>query len=284
MKNALTTTDLPAEEGTKAATREAFSDLYEACRPLIGFCVNKYRTRPDFDDLEQEAFIALANAAMEYDPEAGTSFIGYAITRIKWHIYRYFNSQNPVRLPSNLTEDLNRYRKLKQADNLTDIQICASMNIDRKRLTEIRKAEEARKSVSIYSPVGEDITLADTIPAKADSISEAEEELTREYVRQEIEKALDSLEPDRAEILRLNYFHDMTMPEISEEKGIPYRAVANAKQKAFRDLRRMRELQEVFWQTYGKSIIYHDGLHHFLATLGSRVEEEAIRNCDKGNH
>ena len=48
--------------------KEGLTLLYENNSGLIGYCVRPYTTRPDYEDIRQEAFIALAQAAKDFDP------------------------------------------------------------------------------------------------------------------------------------------------------------------------------------------------------------------------
>jgi RNA polymerase sigma factor (sigma-70 family) len=54
----------------------------------------------EFDDLRQEADLALLAAAEEYEPDRGMKFASYAYGRIRWHLIRYCDDHvSTVRVP-----------------------------------------------------------------------------------------------------------------------------------------------------------------------------------------
>ena len=61
---------------TKDGEDEAFSEIVEQYRPLIESSLYHYVDRFDYDELEQEALIALYRAACSYDPKVNNVSFG----------------------------------------------------------------------------------------------------------------------------------------------------------------------------------------------------------------
>jgi RNA polymerase sigma factor (sigma-70 family) len=77
--------------------------LVRGARPNALRIARKYWRRGsgsiDFDDLRQEADIALLTAAAEYEPGRG-SFAGFSAQRVLWHLNRYYDEHvSTVRVP-----------------------------------------------------------------------------------------------------------------------------------------------------------------------------------------
>lgn len=256
----------------------ALTLLYENNTGLIGLCVRPYKSRPDYEDIQQEAFIALVNASQEYDEAAGSSFASYAIKRIKWHLIRYTESQTAAHIPQNMIEDMTRYRQLA-AGGLNDGQIIYRLGINRARLNEIKKAIASEKSASLYMKYGDDenLTLMDTIRDDRDDMTEIENKIDQDHARRIIEAALKKIPEYPARITRLVYFSDMSIKEISEELGLSYSRAARYKTAALKDLKRVNELRELYNDTYG-SRIYKGSYSRYMHTFTSITEYEAIRH------
>lgn len=61
---------------TRDGENDAFSEIAEQYRPLIESCIYHYVDRFDYDELEQEALIALYRAACSYDPAVNNVSFG----------------------------------------------------------------------------------------------------------------------------------------------------------------------------------------------------------------
>lgn len=262
--------------------KTALTLLYENNSGLIGYCVKPYISRPDYEDIRQEAFIALATAAQDYIPTSENTFAGYAVKRIKWHLCRYFSHQTAAHIPQHTLDYVLKYKQLKDKGVKNDAEICNRLHISKEKLEEIRKAEQSQTSNSLYTPIGTDgdITLADTITDDRDEITRIEEDTDRDRIRQTINAALDRISGHPAAITRLIYFRNMSINDICKRYNIPYSTATTYKAKALRELRKIKELRD-FYDSYYNSKIYHDSLSHFKNTFTSIVEETAIKSILK---
>lgn len=258
--------------------------IYQNNGGLIGYATRQFASRPDYEDIKQEGFIALANACKEYDPEKGT-FASYAINRIKWHVFRYVMNQTAAHIPQHILDDVIRYKQITAAGDKSDIELCHMLKINRHRLDEIKKAIASEKSTSLFAHIGNDegLTLAETIQDERDDITRIEETADRERIRQETDAALDKIPDVLADITRLIYYHNMSIKDVCKRYNIPYSTATTYKARAFRQLRKSKELKQLYDDLYDDSNIYHDSLSHFRYTFSSVTELTAMRQAEHGS-
>jgi len=160
---------LKAAEGD----REAIDTLVKANLRFVISVAKQYGSNPDlFAELIAQGNIGLIAAAKTFDPTRGFKFISYAVYHIRKEILKYFNDlQKPVRLPQNVTQDLNRAKKIESKmasvlgrdvtlDEITDEMTRQGWTITAARLASMRGASE--KGVPLesndpdeeWSPIG----------------------------------------------------------------------------------------------------------------------------------
>lgn len=258
-------------------TKQNLTLIYKNNGGLIGLCTRPYRTRQDIDDIEQEAFIALADACKDYNPDKGT-FAHYAIKRIKWHLIRYTSNQNAAHIPQGMIEDIQKYKQITAAGSLTDIEICQRLKITPKQLEDIRRAITSQRAVSIYTPIDESekITLEDTISDDHDDIAAIDTHIDNEILRDNLNKALEDIKPAPAAIARMIYFDNMTVAEVSRRCNISYSKTAVLKNNALKSLRYHKTLRSLYYNG-DQSRFYRGSLTSFKNTYTSVTEREAIK-------
>jgi DNA-directed RNA polymerase specialized sigma24 family protein len=96
----ITALALRYREGERALLGELHSRLEPAIRGFLGRYRSYWRTLPpdiEEQDLHQQAYVALAEAALEWQPERGGSFISYFLSSFPWRIDRYLRAHTPSR-------------------------------------------------------------------------------------------------------------------------------------------------------------------------------------------
>ena len=122
--------------------------------------VNHYKNYAEEEDLQQEGYLGLYEAAQHYDPDMGVKFLSYAGHWIKKRMTRYIKGNGTVRLPEYMQAKLLEYdrvvSKWQQIYNRrpSDAEICHSMSVSEKMLREIEKAAIMSKIGSLDVPVG----------------------------------------------------------------------------------------------------------------------------------
>ncbi len=81
--------------------RDALGALYAELEGLIHAFLRPHRqSLPpglEVEDLHQQAYVALAEAALEWKPERRDNFMPYFLSSFPWRIHRYLRSQTPSR-------------------------------------------------------------------------------------------------------------------------------------------------------------------------------------------
>ncbi|MGH7545082.1 MAG: sigma-70 family RNA polymerase sigma factor [Gemmatimonadota bacterium] len=244
---------LTAEEEIRLA-REARSGDERAMQELVNgnlrFVISvakKYQNRGvALTDLIQEGNVGLLIAARKFDPDHGVKFISYAVWWIRQAIMSALAHQGrAVRVPLNRAAELSKIfrsredlkRELRREPTAEEIGRRLSMDPDTVQLLLALNAGEVR----LDAPVGdtdESRIIERFIHEEAQSAEGEVEERLRE---EEVQKALDTLRPRDARVLRLYYGlggeREHTLEEIGQILGITRERVRQLRDRALRELR-----------------------------------------------
>ena len=197
-------------------------------------------------DLINEGNLGLIKAAQRFDETRGFKFISYAVWWIRQSILQALAEQSRiVRLPLNKIGSLNKinkaYAKLEQElerePNYEEIAQVLEISE-----TEVRESlRNSGRHVSMDAPLveDEDNNMYDVL--RAEDSPSPEEGLMYESLRKEIERAISTLTPREADVIRL-YFgldgqHPLTLEEIGEKFDLTRERVRQIKEKAIRRLK-----------------------------------------------
>jgi RNA polymerase sigma factor, sigma-70 family len=197
-------------------------------------------------DLINEGNLGLIKAAQRFDETRGFKFISYAVWWIRQSILQALAEQSRiVRLPLNKIGSINKinkaYAKLEQeyerepnAEEIADV-----LEITEAEVKESMK--NAGRHISMDAPLvqDEDNNMYDVL--KSDEAPTPETELLYESLRKEIDRAISTLTPREADVIRLyfglNGSHPMTLEEIGEKFDLTRERVRQIKEKAIRRLK-----------------------------------------------
>ncbi len=197
-------------------------------------------------DLINEGNLGLIKAAQRFDETRGFKFISYAVWWIRQSILQALAEQSRiVRLPLNKIGSINKinkaFSKLEQDYEREPSSSELAIELD---LTEGDIKDTMRSSgrhVSVDAPLvnGEDSSLLDLM--KNDDTPNPDSALLTESLRREIERALETLTPREADVIR-SYFglgvdHAMSLEEIAERFELTRERVRQIKEKAIRRLK-----------------------------------------------
>jgi len=197
-------------------------------------------------DLINEGNLGLIKAAEKFDETRGFKFISYAVWWIRQSILQALAEQSRiVRLPLNKIGSINKinkaYAKLEQEyEREPNAEEIAGLL----EITENEVKESLRNSgrhVSMDAPLvqDEENTMYDVM--RSDDGPTPESGLIYESLRREIDRAICTLTPREADVIRL-YFglegkHPMTLEEIGEKFDLTRERVRQIKEKAIRRLK-----------------------------------------------
>jgi len=197
-------------------------------------------------DLINEGNLGLIKAAKRYDPTRGFKFISYAVWWIRQSILQALAEQSRiVRLPLNKIGSINKinkaYTELEQvnqrAPSPEEIADKLEMYVD-----DVKESmRNSSRHVSMDAPLieGEDSNLYDVL--RSSESPRPDKDLMLESLRVEINRALTTLNPREADVIKL-YFglgaqHPMTLEEIGEKFDLTRERVRQIKEKAIRRLK-----------------------------------------------
>ena len=197
-------------------------------------------------DLINEGNLGLIKAAQRFDETRGFKFISYAVWWIRQSILQALAEQSRiVRLPLNKIGSINKINKTYAFLEQSHERPPSAEEIANELDMTINDVKESMKNsgrhVSMDAPLveGEDSNLYDVL--RSGESPNPDKELIHKSLRTEIERALETLTPREADVIKL-YFglgnhHPMTLEEIGETFDLTRERVRQIKEKAIRRLK-----------------------------------------------
>lgn len=197
-------------------------------------------------DLINEGNMGLIKAAQRFDETRGFKFISYAVWWIRQSILQALAEQSRiVRLPLNKIGSINKINKAYAALEQELEREPKPEEIAKYLEISIEEVKESQKNtgrhVSMDAPLiqDEDNNLYDVL--RNDENITPETELLYDSLRKEIDRAVSTLTPREADVVRF-YFglgdsHPMTLEEIGEKFDLTRERVRQIKEKAIRRLK-----------------------------------------------
>jgi RNA polymerase sigma-B factor len=217
---------------------EARTRLVEMHRPLAESLARRYQGYGEaLDDLVQVASIGLLNAIDRFDASRGITFAAFATPTIVGELKRHFRDRGwSVRVPRRLQENTLKIRRtmpdlaqtLGRSPKVAELAEASGMSED--DVLEASEALLAYSTTSLDMPLGDEVTLGETLAATGGDIEIAEEWA-------DLAPHIAQL-PDRERtILALRFFRGLTQTEIAEEVGLSQMHVSRLLGRALGTLR-----------------------------------------------
>ena len=231
----------------RAGDENALEKLTKANLRFVVSVAKQYQNQGlTLPDLINEGNLGLIKAARRFDETRGFKFISYAVWWIRQSILQALAEQSRiVRLPLNKIGSINKINKMYAFLEQANERVPSAEEIAKELDMTISDVKESMKNsgrhVSMDAPLveGEDSNLYDVL--RSGESPNPDKNLLHESLRTEIERALETLTPREADVVRL-YFglgekHAMTLEEIGETFDLTRERVRQIKEKAIRRLK-----------------------------------------------
>lgn len=248
-RHELLTPEQEIELGVRARTgdEEAIQRIVRSNLRFVISVAKKYQNRGvSLIDLIQEGNVGLVTAARKFDPDQGVKFISYAVWWIRQAILAALANQGrAVRVPLNRASDLARIfrererlkQDLRRDPTLDEVAAAASLTPEVVQSLQTLNAAEIR----LDAPIGDsdDSQLVERF--MSDEALEPEDLVEERLLSEQIERALDTLTPRDARVVRL-YFgldggREHTLEEIGNMLGVTRERVRQLRDRALKRLR-----------------------------------------------
>jgi RNA polymerase primary sigma factor len=231
----------------QAGDEVAVAELVRANLRFVISVAKKYQNRGvSLADLIQEGNVGLVTAARKFDPDQGVKFISYAVWWIRQAILSALANQGrSVRVPLNRASDLAKIfrererlkQELRRDPTPQELSEATGLSVDIVESLQTLNAAEIR----LDAPIGDsdDSQLMDRFVA--DSAIETENEVEERLLSERIDKALGTLQPRDAKVLKL-YFgleggREHTLEEIGDILGVTRERIRQLRDRALKRLR-----------------------------------------------
>ena len=231
----------------KAGDKIALERLTKANLRFVVSVAKQYQNQGlTLPDLINEGDMGLIKAAQRFDETRGFKFISYAVWWIRQSILQALAEQSRiVRLPLNKIGSINKINKTYAYLEQTHERVPSAEEIAKELDMSVNDVKESMKNsgrhISMDAPLveGEDSNLYDVL--RSGESPNPDKELMHESLKTEIERALETLTPREADVIRL-YFglgenYPMTLEEIGETFELTRERVRQIKEKAIRRLK-----------------------------------------------
>ncbi len=244
----LTTKDeIELARAIRKGDKTALEKLTKANLRFVVSVAKQYQNQGlSLGDLINEGNLGLIKAAERFDETRGFKFISYAVWWIRQSILQALAEQSRVvRLPLNRVGALNKigkaYSNLEQAFERepSPEEIAEALDMTPFEVTDTLKMSGRHLSMDAPFNQGEDNRLLDIL--HNDQEPPPDNSLIGESLKKEVERALATLSPREAEVIRLyfglNIEQPLTLEEIGEKFNLTRERVRQIKEKAIRRLR-----------------------------------------------
>lgn len=240
----------------------------------------KYAAFADVEDLMQEAFFALENAADTFDSSRGVKFITHLYYHLKAVFLRFIGQCSGVSISARDFELITKYNRVSQ---LPDVEKCAALGVNGKQLETIKTMSAALECVSLNAPrdISNDseTTLQDLIPSAENIEEKCLDELAKQQAARELWGAVEKLGGKQAEIIKARYKDNLTRSKAAAAVGVDLNEARRSEHKALNRLRKMRELLELA-EVYDCLIYRGTGLTAFRSRQMSSVEFVTLKKLE----
>ena len=285
---------LKIQSTTGTEKQDAQLRLYDRNKGLVQAEAIKRSGIEEFEDLMQEGFIALTEAADLYDAKLAASFATYATLIIKQRLDRYIeNNSRTVRIPTHV---YSKAYEIKRLENAFKLQLGRDPTLAEKAQMldytprQIANIENAVKSISSLDAPRKDAeeedgeTLLDAIGSGTDLEEEVLDTVLDAELRATLRHAISTLPALQRAVINaryLKYNQTISRKQVAQLLEISESTVYTQEAKAFRKLKRPSlDLRGYITPEFSACDTTATSLVTFRRTWTSQPEQRAIANYE----
>lgn len=242
---------------------------------LWKFAIDRYAAHADYEELLQEAFLAVAKAAKHYKPELG-AFSSFAVLIIRREIPVYLSTYHAFAIPEWWITVQGKFA------DLTREGITNEKELSRRLGVSVEKVKILKRSViSANSPAfldEEQQEIIDTIPAPEDTEADAMEIVGNEVLRREVwEEVGQYVTGKKLEILKAVFQDGYSISAVAERFGCSPQYISAVNIWALHRLEKSEKLRELALDyDYITRFFFRGGLRNWKHTFTSSVEKYVL--------
>lgn len=187
--------------------------MLELQEKLVYSVINKYANIYNKDDLFQVGMIGALTAYQKYDESLGVKYSTYAYKYILGEVLKYLREDRNIRISRDIIND---YKKIligreyiyKEYGRVENSKLCKILGISEDRLNEVLKYND--NITSLNKPIGEEITLEDTIKDNSMDIND----------RVALKLAFKDLNSEEKRLIYERYYNNLTQTELAKRNNM----------------------------------------------------------------